>query len=68
MPAGGRSSSSGIPQAVLAELAARDERDRSREHAPLRAAPDAVEIDTSSLTVAEVVARIAELVRARAGG
>jgi len=51
------------PHAVLAELAARDERDRSREVAPLRPAPDAVEIDTSSLTAEEVVARIAELVR-----
>ncbi len=55
------------PEAVMAELAARDERDRSRAHAPLKAAPDAVEIDTSSLTVAQVVTRIAELVRARAG-
>ncbi len=54
------------PEAVLAELAARDERDRSRAHAPLRAAADALEIDTSSLTVAEVVDRIAELVRGRA--
>jgi len=54
------------PDAVLAELAARDERDRSRAVAPLRPAPDAVEIDTSSLGVEEVVARIAELVRAAA--
>ena len=54
------------PEAVLAELAARDQRDRSRAHAPLRAAADALEIDTSSLTVAEVVDRIAGLVRARA--
>jgi CMP/dCMP kinase len=51
------------PQAVLGELSARDERDRSREVAPLKPAPDAVEIDTGSLTVAEVVARIAELAR-----
>jgi cytidylate kinase len=49
--------------AVGAELSARDERDRSRAHAPLKLAPDAVEIDTSSLSAAEVVARIAELVR-----
>jgi cytidylate kinase len=55
------------PEAVMAELAARDERDRSRAHAPLKPAPDAVEIDTSALTVAEVVSRIAELVRGRAG-
>ena len=56
------------PEAVLAEMTARDERDRLRAHAPLRAAPDAIEIDTSTLTAAEVVARIAELVRARTGG
>ena len=55
------------PDAVLAELAARDERDRSREHAPLRPAPDAVELDTSLLTAAEVVARVAALARASAG-
>ena len=54
------------PQAVLAQLAARDERDRSRPHAPLKIAPDAVEIDTSALTAAEVVARVADLVRASA--
>jgi len=55
----------GDAHAVAAELSARDERDRSRAHAPLKAAPDAVEIDTSALSAAEVVARIAELVRAR---
>ncbi len=54
------------PDAVMAELTARDERDRDREHAPLRPAPDAVEIDTSPLTAEEVVARIAELVRGAA--
>ena len=53
--------------AVLAELAARDERDRSREVAPLKPAPDAVRIDTSSLTAGEVVARVATLARAAAG-
>ncbi len=53
----------GDQAAVLAELSARDERDRSREIAPLRPSPDAVEIDTSSLSAAEVVARIARLVR-----
>ena len=54
------------PDAVLAELAARDERDRSREAAPLMPAADAVEIDSSTLTAEEVVAQIAELVRAAA--
>ena len=56
------------PGRGLAELtAARRARPRPRAHAPLRPAPDAVEIDTSTLTVGEVVARIAELVRGVAG-
>jgi cytidylate kinase len=51
------------PDAVLAEQALRDQRDREREHSPLRPAPGAVEIDTTGLTVDQVVARIVELVR-----
>jgi CMP/dCMP kinase len=46
---------------VLAEQALRDERDRSREHSPLGPAPGAVELDTTGLTVDEVVERVAEL-------
>jgi cytidylate kinase len=49
------------PAAVLAEQTLRDERDRTREHAPLRRASGAVELDTTGLTVEEVVRRIAEL-------
>jgi cytidylate kinase len=38
-----------------------------REHSPLKLAPGAVELDTSGLSVDEVVERIVELVeRARA--
>jgi cytidylate kinase len=48
---------------VLAEQAMRDERDRAREHSPLRAAADAVELDTTGLRVEQVVARIVGLVR-----
>lgn len=48
---------------VLAELAIRDERDRSREHSPLRAAPGAVELDTTGLSIDQAVARIVGLVR-----
>jgi cytidylate kinase len=48
-------------QTVLAEQALRDERDTTREHSPLAAAPGAVLLDTSGLTVAEVVERIATL-------
>ena len=48
---------SGI-DAVRAELAARDAQDRGRELAPLRKAPEAVEIDTTGLTVEQVVERM----------
>jgi CMP/dCMP kinase len=46
---------------ILAEQTMRDERDSSREHSPLRAAPDAITLDTTGLTIEEVVARIAAL-------
>ena len=52
-------------ETVLRDQALRDAQDREREHSPLRAAPDAVELDTSGLSVDEVVDRIAELVRGR---
>ncbi len=51
-------------ETVLAEQALRDERDSGREHSPLRAAADAVELDTSVLEIEEVVGRIAGLARA----
>jgi cytidylate kinase len=46
----------------LADLEERDARDAGREHAPMVAAPDAVEVDTTGLTVDQVVARITALV------
>jgi cytidylate kinase len=49
------------PDAVLAEQTLRDERDRTREHSPLRPAAGAVMLDTTGLSVEEVVARIAAL-------
>jgi len=51
---------------VLAEQALRDERDRTREHSPLEPAPGAIELDTTGLSVDQVVERIAGLVRERA--
>ena len=54
------------PGTVLRDQALRDEQDRSREHSPLRPAVDAVELDTSGLSVDEVAGRVAELARARA--
>ncbi len=54
-----------LAEEVLADIRARDEQDSSREHAPLRAAADAVAVDTTGLTVAQVVERVAALVRER---
>jgi cytidylate kinase len=51
----------GDPEAVLAEQTLRDERDRTREHSPLRPAPGAVTVDTTGLSVEEVVRHIAVL-------
>jgi cytidylate kinase len=48
---------------VLRDQALRDAQDESREHSPLRMAPGAVELDTTGLSVDEVVERIAALVR-----
>jgi CMP/dCMP kinase len=50
---------------VLAEQRIRDERDAAREHSPLAAAPDAVELDTTDLSFGEVVASIVALVQER---
>lgn len=55
-------------QTVLAEQALRDQRDSTREHSPLKAAANAVVIDTSGMVVADVVARIVELARKHVGG
>jgi len=53
-------------QTVLKDQALRDAQDMEREHSPLMAALGAVELDTSDLTVDEVVDRIVDLVdRAR---
>jgi CMP/dCMP kinase len=48
-------------QVVLRELVMRDERDRSREASPLVAAPDAVPVDTTGLSLDEVVEQIVML-------
>ena len=48
---------------VLQALRERDERDRNRANSPLRPAPDAVVIDSTALTLEQVLARIEEIVR-----
>jgi CMP/dCMP kinase len=52
--------------AVLDELRQRDQRDSEREHSPLRAARDAVTLDTTGLSVEQVVEHIARLARTAA--
>ena len=64
-----RAEQTGEPVAqVLAAQAERDRRDRDREHGALRAADDAVEVDTTARGVDEVVATVVELARERGLG
>ncbi|MFD9692158.1 (d)CMP kinase [Kitasatospora sp. NPDC059146] len=53
--------------AMAADLARRDAADSSRETAPLTQAADAVLVDTSELTLEQVIGRITALVEERAG-
>lgn len=48
---------------LVAEINERDYRDSHREHNPLKKADDAVEVDTSDMTIDEVVAHIKSLLR-----
>ena len=50
---------------VLADIRARDERDKRRETAPLHAAEDADLLDTSEMTISATVQRAIALVEAR---
>jgi cytidylate kinase len=47
--------------AILAELRARDERDRSRAISPLIPAPDAILIDSSGLSISQVMEKVIAL-------
>lgn len=50
-------------ETIEAEIKARDEQDMNREFSPLRKADDAIEIDTSDLSIEEVTERIYEIAR-----
>lgn len=50
-------------QELLQEIRDRDERDRSRDVAPLKPADDADIIDTTGLSIEDVVSRIVEVAR-----
>ncbi|MFK7856609.1 MAG: (d)CMP kinase [Granulosicoccus sp.] len=49
-------------ESLLQEIGARDERDSSREHAPLVAAKDALIIDSSDLSIDAVVSQILDAI------
>ena len=53
----------GILSQTLEEVQKRDERDASRKHSPLKPSKDALVIDTSNLTINEVVAKVMALVK-----
>lgn len=53
--------------ALLEEIAERDRRDMTRPVAPLRPAADAVEVDTTELSIEEVVQRVLEIASQRLG-
>lgn len=48
---------------VKQQLSQRDDRDESRAHAPLKPAPDAIQIDTSYVSIAQVVDHLFDIVR-----
>ena len=50
-------------QAILRDLQERDTRDRNRANSPLRPAPDATLIDSTTLTLDQVLAQAEEVVR-----
>jgi cytidylate kinase len=54
--------------AVLADIRARDVRDSTRAAAPLRQAEDAILVDSSGLSIDEVVARLEAEIRGRSFG
>jgi cytidylate kinase len=53
---------------TLAEINTRDRRDTTREDSPLVAAPDAVRLDSTELSIEEVFGRMLEVIRERSGG
>ena len=56
---------SGSLAALSAEIAERDRRDTTRAVAPLVAVPEAIVVDSTALTIEEVVGRVIELARER---
>ena len=55
-------------ESVLRDLRERDARDAARAIAPMKPAPDAILVDSSGMSIEEVVARLAEDVSQPRGG
>jgi cytidylate kinase len=55
------------PESVLQELRERDRRDRTRAESPLQPAPDAVIIDSTELSLDQVVAQVEAIITERLG-
>ncbi len=54
-------------EAILSDINARDYADMTREIAPLKKALDAIELDTSSMTEDESIAKVIEMIKKTAG-
>jgi len=59
--------SGGAAQLTAAELRLRDKRDRTRATSPLVAAPDALQLDSTSMSEDEVLQKVEDLVRKKLG-
>ena len=55
------------PEAVVQEMRARDQRDRNRADSPLKPAADAVLLDSTHLTLDQVVAQAEAIVIEKLG-
>lgn len=51
------------PDKVRREMEERDQKDTSREHSPLKRAADAIHIDTTGMTIDQVVEKLAGMVK-----
>ena len=54
-------------ETILKEIQQRDYQDTHRDIAPLKMARDSIKVDTSEMTIAEVVAAIREIIREKTG-
>ncbi len=63
-----RQDGTGDHRATAADLDRRDTYDSTRQHSPLRAADDAVHVDTTALSVNEVLQRLVDLAMERGVG